>query len=483
MPFLKRDIDGEPTLLGIYEQYINDLRKHWKKETAEAYDRNFRNILAPKFNDKPYAEYNKKEILEILKEIKIEGYRQNYKIKTYSDSTIDTFRANIHSIDKIAADKCIRDIPALWGTSLALSGYHIWNEENPLPFNDEEITKNNIKENTVLKKSLKIPEERRVFNLVMRNPKQTGKLMGIALMYSCGLRNAEACGVNFEDIIPIDGYENSFVLRINKTTDNSRKTTIYMKTNNAYRYIPLAEATVKLLNDRKEYVKVKLNLSDKEVNKLPVACFDNDFEKRCTNDDLTEAGRFVLYKAGVKSKTLAYIELNNSQSDMVIYEKEPTAYLLRRNFGTIMYKIDLDQYEREYVMGHAINSATMTRNRFNNRDILYMIKQKMDNRPFFTSEYNVNETKELSSETITLKKQYLQKISVHNEEIKHLVDITAKAYMPNDNIKVSVKTNSKKPIEVDVRSTVVPFDNCNNTSLSIIKLIHKRYGKLKDPEE
>ena len=34
--------------------------------------------------------------------------------------------------------------------------------------------------------------------------------------------------------------------------------------------------------------------------------------------------------------------------------------------------------------------------------------------------------------------------------------------MPNDNIKVSVKTNSKTPIEVDVRSTVVSFDNSNN---------------------
>lgn len=54
--------------------------------------------------------------------------------------------------------------------------------------------------------------------------------------------------------------------------------------------------------------------------------------------------------------------------------------------------------------------------------------------------------------------------------------------MPNDTIKISIKTNSKKPIEVEVRSTVLPYDNSNSTSLSILRLIHKRYGKVGDPE-
>ena len=63
-----------------------------------------------------------------------------------------------------------------------------------------------------------------------------------------------------------------------------------------------------------------------------------------------------------------------------LLEKEPTAYLLRRNFGTRMYQLGLTDPEIQYVIGHDIEMETVTRAAYRNEEKLYPIYLKMRRR-------------------------------------------------------------------------------------------------------
>lgn len=260
---LLREVNGGLTLLGIYETYKSKMPEiyGWNSETAQTYDRNYYEVLAPKFYKKAFVEYTIDDIISILDEIQNEGYIEEGKKKKYSDSQIRTFKSNIRRIDDIAVRNKIRLGSVFYGSIFELDDYKVGKEKN-FYTNVEKITQKNLNENTVLKKSLTEEEEEKVFKSVMCDYKQIGDNMGIALMYACGLRNAEACGVNFGDIIAIDENEDSFVVRIKGTTNSSREETLQTKTENAYRYIPLSEKTFNLLINRKEYVKSKLNMAN-----------------------------------------------------------------------------------------------------------------------------------------------------------------------------------------------------------------------------
>ena len=142
---LKLEINGGLTLWGIYKKYKNELQKNWKRDTKKQYHSNYLKVIAPKFNDKPYSEYNYNEIVEILKEIKKTGYRikSTGEIKRYTDHTMATFRSNIKSIDGIAVKYDIINISSFWGTALGLGGYCIWDDFFDLDDN-ESVDKNNI---------------------------------------------------------------------------------------------------------------------------------------------------------------------------------------------------------------------------------------------------------------------------------------------------------------------------------------------------
>ena len=439
-------------------------------------------ILGDVFN-KPYSEYNYNEIVEILKEIKKTGYRikSTGEIKRYTDHTMATFRSNIKSIDGIAVKYDIINISSFWGTALGLGGYCIWDDFFDLDDN-ESVDKNNRIVNTQLRKSLTPSEEKKVFKQVMTDPQQSGEFMGIALMYSCGLRNAEACAVKFGDVIPIEGHDDCFRIKIDTSISIDRVEKANLKTKNAYRYIPISDVLIEFINKRKEYVKTQLNLSDEEVNDLTIACYQNEFVKHCNTNDLTTAGRIVLKKAGVNGRVLAYIEIHVRELDMAVSEKEPTAYLLRRNFGTMMQLLDLTREEIEYLMGHSILSIEMTRNYYSNSDMLYKMKLKMDNRPYLSSRYNSElEICLKPQKSVTINKTYKQLIHINESAKKIKIVLVIKSKNPNDNINVRIDMDALKSFDIEVNPLYCNYQEIDNT-LSVQKIIQKRYGKTEDPE-
>ena len=67
------------------------------------------------------------------------------------------------------------------------------------------------------------------------------------------------------------------------------------------------------------------------------------------------------------------------------FEKDPSAYLFRRNFGTHLFILGLSEAEIQYVVGHDIEGLYETRNEFVNEERLLEIKQKMEQRPIFNA--------------------------------------------------------------------------------------------------
>lgn len=80
--------------------------------------------------------------------------------------------------------------------------------------------------------------------------------------------------------------------------------------------------------------------------KIFIACIGHNFEQHCQSKDLTETGKFVLQSAGVSSFVLGQID-QEIEFDDTVKEKNPTAYLFRRNFATMLY-IELKHFSNPY---------------------------------------------------------------------------------------------------------------------------------------
>lgn len=502
--FPKKTVRGQLTLWGIYCKYKRELEKNWdkkaktedEKRTARQYESNFRDILSPHFENKPFAEYYYGDIVKILKRIKYSGYKRKGEEYYYSEHKMDTLLSNIKSIDKIAVIKGIRRISLFWGTAVFLANYDIWNNDISAHKNkdkNEILIENLVAENITLRKSLTPPEEYKVFEKVFSNPEQSGEFMGIALMFAFGLRNSEACGVEFGDIIPMTGHEECYRIIIRKTTTRSREITANTKTENAYRCIPIyGDKLLDFFIQRKEFVKRILNISDEEANHLTVACLKNDFYQPCNTNDLTQAGKEVLKYANVDSRELAFIEINNSKltkkHDKVfkqkLIEKEPTAYLFRRHFGTILEILGLSLNEAQYLMGHAISSVELNRYNFTNPDLLYKMKKKLDERTLFSSTHPQNNESVLETQTSrTIDNPYTQIIDVPKDSRKREVVIALKAKTPNDSIHMRIETNNEIPLEVQRHPIVEQFDSEKSQSLNSIKTYHNVYRKYEKKNE
>ena len=69
-------------------------------------------------------------------------------------------------------------------------------------------------------------------------------------------------------------------------------------------------------------------------------------------------------------------ELSEENTAALLKEKEPTAYLLRRNYATQMCILGLTNAEMQYLMGHDVEDAYESRNEFVDSERIYIMYQK-----------------------------------------------------------------------------------------------------------
>ncbi|HHX09672.1 MAG: hypothetical protein ACOYI6_08730 [Christensenellales bacterium] len=164
------------------------------------------------------------------------------------------------------------------------------------------------------------------------------------------------------------------------------------KSRNAYRFLPVPSVLWDLIVKRKEAVKNAIDTNeldaaediDQFVESLPVSCYKSEYEKRCVVDDLSRRARHHLREMKYESEWLATFEaimISERRLDNEIDEKEPTAYLLRRFYATMLYILGFTNIEQEYLMGHAISSSEADRRDYTNEDLQLLLWEKMEAHP------------------------------------------------------------------------------------------------------
>ena len=226
----------------------------------------------------------------------------------------------------------------------------------------------------------------------MDDPSEEGARVALLFMWGLGLRNAEACALNYGDIKEIEGHPSCFVAWIYKTTKiKSNELQSGGKTYNAGRVVPVPEKITGFINKRKDVLKKIINnkgMTGTDIEKLPICNNEyleyglNDYSERCKADNVSIAAHEVFENAGITSKQLAYLDLELSEGNTasVLKEKEPTAYLLRRNFATQMKILGLTNAEMQYLIGHDVEDAYESRNEYVDSERIYSIYLRLQQR-------------------------------------------------------------------------------------------------------
>lgn len=472
---MEKEVYYHLTLKQLYEKVNKnhelDNRWNWSESTRLEYRRHYIK-LGEHLSDRPFLDYDLDGIEAALTAIKKEGYYRDKKTvnRPYDEKTINKYRANLHSLYQFLYEKGIVKQSLYWGSEDKIDS----------TLTEEDLS---VRENILLPRSLTPASERNIFNEVMLDPEQDGENLGIALMFSLGLRNGEACGARFIDVIKLDGPEDFYALRVTHTVRDDLE--LGGKTKNSFRLIPIPNILKTLIDKRLEYIRhssfylKRCNRKDFDIMKLPISCRGQIFNNICKTSHLSIAGKALLKKANYDENVLKLIA-TRIKRDYELEEKEATAYLFRRNFATMMQILGLSQSEIEYIIGHNIESDYETRNYYSNPDKLYPIKLKMDNRPLFSSHYSLDAVIEAHPETVVhFDNPYEQNIRIPKEVGVGTIVIDFQATAPGAEVKIIVKSSDDNPtIPYELIGSMKKRDKYDRTT-SVLKTVHQVYDSKK----
>lgn len=475
-----RSIDEKLTFCGVYEQFYGECAKYWKKDTTRTqYNRDYNDVILPSLSshdEKAIDEYTMEDFESAILSISEQG--QSRKGQTnfvpYADSTLQHFRHLMEVVVTTAANHDLCD-NVLWGSRFSLQ--------------ETQTDDDGINERVRLKKSLTISEEFSVAEALLVDPGQRGQNFGLLLMFALGLRNGEACGANFCDIKPMRNHPECKALWVYKTTiPGTNVLQASGKTRNADRIIPIPDVLDEFLEKRRIYLEKTLSeigADTAQIDELPIACVGDNFSLRCSAHQLTAAGREMFRRIKMSSNQLAYIdaELFDQETVSELKERDPTAYLLRRNFGTHLSILGLSEPEIEYLIGHDIQDDYETRNEYVNEERLWLIKEKLDKRPILNHIDRLSQRQEIhlrSGVMHILKDSPPQKYRLYAGNGRLMLHIMAEEPVDPLKIKITSRAQTKNNTkEIWSHSTPCLFGR----TIDVLKKYHELYRRVKKSAE
>lgn len=416
------------TFCGALEYRYKHIATNWNDETRRKYAREYNDIILPALinhNVKTIDEYTKEDYEEAIENIREKGFERDGIMRKYAESTIHHFQNLIHYVvfQSSVYGMC-EDV--LWGSKFTISKL------------GEEVERES---RVHLKKSLSAEQEKSLLKELLSNPYEDGAMVALLLMWGLGLRNSEACGLNYCDIKSIEGHPECYAAWIYKTTKiQSNELQSGGKTYNTGRIVPVPEKILAFLSKRRmRIIEMITNqgLTDVNVEELPICNagfldYDRDvYLTRCKADHVTMAAHVVFESAGIFSEQIAYLdlELSDGKTASILKEKEPTAYLLRRNYATQMCILGLTNAEMQYLLGHNVEDAYESRNDFVDNERIYSMYLKLQKRSILNNMVDNNNTVKI------------------NIPEKSTLKIKVTAAEPTDNVSVNVITKNPKMIQ------------------------------------
>lgn len=303
-------------------------------------------------------------------------------------------------------------------------------------------------------------------DILLNDPMQDGELMGLAGMYCWGGRNAESAGLNFGDIKLWHDIPGCWVAWVYKTTKiDSSQLQSGGKTRNADRVVLLPDRYITLILERKKQLQAILG-PQINIDDLPIACKGNDYANRCSADDLTKAAKklFTQLRLPPEQIIAAHDDIRNAMAADIdpldhlgldLLEKEPTAYFLRRLYGTALACVGLSEQDVAFQIGHDLGTVPEYRNELLNTGRILTIKQKLDNRPVVNS-VMYDKTIILPKHGVSAVDACKKQVYVLNPESRR-IELHLSAKEPRDQIQVRIL--SKGSGKVNIQETAYALGN------------------------
>lgn len=414
----------ELNLIGAVTRYFGSYTAGFEDSTVNTYIRDYNERVFPVINPgKPIGEYDEEEITKLLSIIQMaNGYDDVTIASRYQHLLSDPFEAYFKDAGN--------DNP-LWGSS-----FKIKNADESILFR--------------IPRSLTLEQEQKAAEYLLVPTTDNGALLGLAIMLCSGTRNNEAAGFNFSDFSKIIEDSDYFMLRISRTSMiNSNIRKAGGKTYNAPRDLPLIQRLVDCIKARKEYIcsKVDFPYTDKHgvvfnsVDNFPIACRGTEYSVPCSSGDLSREGK-ILMRDVLKMREqdvsgISYVLLHDEQE---IGIKDPTTYLLRRNFATRLYCLGFPIEWCQYYMGHVIEDNSLKRSDFTEEEILCEIAERLSAHP-------LNAKRNTCRIVLQEPKRYY--VSIENKEINDPITLTIDSDDAAADI-FSGRSSSELPVEIDV---------------------------------
>lgn len=228
-------------------------------------------------------------------------------------------------------------------------------------------------------KSLTISQLEKLTQILWEEIESDGRICLIALMLYAGIRPAEARALRWKDIVPLYDYPDIKVINVYRIRNKHGKISLYPKTDNAYRRVPVHPELAAFLKKRMEYV--QQSCSGNSIDEMPICCRGNDFTRPCKDYEVALMADEIFSQIRIKQEDMYIYALEfeleklEHHCEKLDREQQLTLYVLRRNFWTWLEALTpLTDMEKRYVMGHEMNVDNHSiRSSYNDENRLYDI--------------------------------------------------------------------------------------------------------------
>lgn len=376
--------DGILSLPDYWHKYKHDIseKRKWIKTTMRDYDNKLAKLVeySPFLKNKPISSLNYMDLNNAVKNVRPHGPRGN----PYSESTVLGFFSLLSDIFSYAEFReHAENILQHYRPGRKRLTEQVLDIERLLVTADkhESIIKlrAEIDKRPYRPRSLSIGEMSKLYKRILANIDKDGRYCALAFVLYAGPRPAEVRAIRWDDIHPIDGHEEYFAA-LCRTLDPQGKPKDTMKTDNAYRGLPIHNELLYILKRRWDVIQRSANASSPTY----ICCYKNNFTQPCTQAQLAIFAKDVLTSI-VDEDTLQMNVLEAALDDITNPTSESsyesfTLYVLRRNFWTWMLgQTELDNLEKRYLMGHEmLVEGVNVRGAYNNPEALWRMAQKMN---------------------------------------------------------------------------------------------------------
>ena len=366
-------VENELTFWGVYNEALLTIQneRKWEDETCLTYDGRALKYLAHPFSEIAFSEWD--EITFCEKWIQVSS--------TIASKTIlDSCSVILREVLRYAMDKGLTSID-FYGMPEAIMATLAMESEKSNSKNtaDLEIEKA-VYSGTKMAIALPLDVELRVMREFFNQHWSIGELMVGLIMDACDLRTSEATGLSYKHL---DKLGSHYILQtIDTSAASSRSTRSHGKTSNSPRFAYCPNWLANLILERKSHIMSCLQISEAEVDSLPICCHKQNYRMRCTQAEANTAIKKVFRKANVDKEVLTYayeliFEDDFTKEDC---EKKATAYILRKTAITAFVALGCSEEEIFQAAGHAMKEKR-EKNNFANPDIYEQFAVKLDQRP------------------------------------------------------------------------------------------------------